>query len=93
MADLPRSALRVQRALDELGVSCEILHLPETARTASDAAQACGCEVGQIVKSLIFKGRATDRPYLLLVSGKNRVNEAVFADLEHDDSTPVHILS
>jgi len=35
-----------------------------------------GCSVGQIVKSLIFRGAASGKPYLLLVSGPNRVNEA-----------------
>ncbi|MGE3874805.1 MAG: YbaK/EbsC family protein [Parvibaculaceae bacterium] len=44
-------------------------------RTAEEAAQACGCEVGQIVKSLVFRGATSGLPYLLLVSGKNRVDE------------------
>jgi prolyl-tRNA editing enzyme YbaK/EbsC (Cys-tRNA(Pro) deacylase) len=49
--------------------------MPATTRTAEEAAAACGCAVGQIVKSLIFKGKDSGRPYLLLVSGTNRVNE------------------
>ena len=49
--------------------------MPESTRTAAEAAAACGCDVGQIVKSLIFKGKDTGRPLLLLVSGANCVNE------------------
>ena len=48
---------------------------PEGTRTAFDAAAAIGCEVGQIVKSLVFRGANSGTPYLLLVSGKNRVDE------------------
>jgi prolyl-tRNA editing enzyme YbaK/EbsC (Cys-tRNA(Pro) deacylase) len=44
-------------------------------RTAEEAARACGCAVGQIVKSLVFRGKQSSSPYLLLVSGANRVNE------------------
>jgi prolyl-tRNA editing enzyme YbaK/EbsC (Cys-tRNA(Pro) deacylase) len=47
--------------------------LPGSTRTAQEAAQAVGCTVGQIVKSLIFQGAQSGRPYLLLVSGANRV--------------------
>jgi prolyl-tRNA editing enzyme YbaK/EbsC (Cys-tRNA(Pro) deacylase) len=47
----------------------------ESTRTAEDAAAACGCSVGQIVKSLVFKGRKTGKPYMLLVSGDNRVDQ------------------
>jgi prolyl-tRNA editing enzyme YbaK/EbsC (Cys-tRNA(Pro) deacylase) len=44
-------------------------------RTAEDAAAACGCAVAQIVKSLVFRGQESGRPYLMLVSGSNRLNE------------------
>jgi prolyl-tRNA editing enzyme YbaK/EbsC (Cys-tRNA(Pro) deacylase) len=50
--------------------------MPASTRTAEEAAAACGVTVGQIVKSLVFAGADTGTPYLLLVSGKNRVNEA-----------------
>jgi prolyl-tRNA editing enzyme YbaK/EbsC (Cys-tRNA(Pro) deacylase) len=53
--------------------------MPATTRTAADAAAACGCTVGQIIKSLIFKGSSTGSPYLLLVSGTNRVDEEAVA--------------
>jgi prolyl-tRNA editing enzyme YbaK/EbsC (Cys-tRNA(Pro) deacylase) len=49
--------------------------MPASTRTAGEAASACGCAVGQIVKSLIFRGAESGRTYLLLVSGVNRVDE------------------
>jgi prolyl-tRNA editing enzyme YbaK/EbsC (Cys-tRNA(Pro) deacylase) len=52
----------------------QVVELPASTRTAVEAAQAVGCSVGQIVKSLIFKGRESGRPLLLLVSGSNRVD-------------------
>jgi prolyl-tRNA editing enzyme YbaK/EbsC (Cys-tRNA(Pro) deacylase) len=49
--------------------------MADSTRTAQDAAAACGCTVGQIVKSLVFKAADDARPILLLVSGSNRVDE------------------
>ncbi len=72
---LPASALKVQRAADALGLAVVVREMPAATRTAEEAAAACGVEVGQIVKSLVFAGAETDRPFLLLVSGSNRVNE------------------
>jgi prolyl-tRNA editing enzyme YbaK/EbsC (Cys-tRNA(Pro) deacylase) len=75
MTDLPPAAHRVQTAANELALRVEVILMPESTRTAADAAKAVGCEVGQIVKSLVFKGKNSGKPYLLLVSGANRVNE------------------
>ena len=72
--NLSASAQKVQDALNALGYSMQVLELPDSTRTAVEAAQAVGCDVGQIVKSLIFKGRDSGRPLLLLVSGANRVD-------------------
>jgi prolyl-tRNA editing enzyme YbaK/EbsC (Cys-tRNA(Pro) deacylase) len=62
-------------AIDQLGVSTEIKELPASTRTAPEAAQAVGCNVGQIVKSLIFQGNKTNQPILILTSGANKVEE------------------
>lgn len=75
MSDLSRSAIRVQDAATALGLDITVVEMPESTRTAEEAAAACGCELGQIVKSLIFRGAESQKPYLLLVSGTNRVNE------------------
>ncbi len=76
MAEISPSMQRVQEALDQSGLSLEVVELPRSTRTAQEAADAVGCELGQIVKSLVFRGPDSDRPYLVLVSGHNR------ADLE-----------
>lgn len=75
MTTLPAAAARVQAAAEALGLAISVRLMPDSTRTAAEAAAACGCEVGQIVKSLIFKGKDSGRPLLLLVSGANRVNE------------------
>ena len=62
-----------------LGLHPEVRRFPEGTKTADAAARAIGCDVGQIVKSLIFM--ADDRAVLALTSGRNRVDEAKLASL------------
>ncbi len=57
---LSKSAKTVQMALSDKGVEFEVVELPSSTRTAQDAAHTIGCDVGQIVKSLIFKTREKD---------------------------------
>lgn len=78
---LSSSAQRVQNALKSRGFDCQVVEMPQTTRTATDAAGAVGCTVGQIVKSLIFKGKQTEKPILVATSGANRVNEEKLAKL------------
>lgn len=78
--NLSSSALKVQRALEERGVNCQVVELPGSTRTAKEAAQAIGCEVAQIVKSIVFCTRETRRPVLVVASGINRVNEKLIAE-------------
>jgi prolyl-tRNA editing enzyme YbaK/EbsC (Cys-tRNA(Pro) deacylase) len=78
---LPPSAQRVQQALAQLGLTCQVVELPASTRTVQDAAQAVGSTVGQIVKSLVFRGSRTDTPILVVASGANRVNEQRLAEL------------
>jgi prolyl-tRNA editing enzyme YbaK/EbsC (Cys-tRNA(Pro) deacylase) len=78
-AQLKHSAGKVQDALTALGLTGRVLELPESTRTAAEAARAIGCDVGQIVKSLVFKGAKSDRPVLVVASGVNRVNEKKIA--------------
>ena len=75
MTELPESARKVQDAAQALGLEVAVRVMTEPTRTAEDAAAACGVTVGQIVKSLVFLGAESGKPYLLLVSGSNRVNE------------------
>jgi prolyl-tRNA editing enzyme YbaK/EbsC (Cys-tRNA(Pro) deacylase) len=80
-SELSASARKVQDALAAHGVACRVVELPASTRTAREAAQAVGCEVGQIVKSLVFRTRQTGRPILVVASGANRVNEARLGEL------------
>ena len=74
---LSASAQKGQDALAELGMTLQVVELPSSTRTAVEAAQAVGCQVGQIVKSLVFRAAQSDRPVLVVASGANRVNEAL----------------
>lgn len=71
------SIARVADKADELGLQIEIVRMEQSTRTAHEAADACGCAVGQIVKSLVFENADTGALTLLLVSGAHD------ADLEH----------
>ena len=74
-AALSPGAQKVAGALRALGFEPEIVEFAESTRTSADAARRIGCEVGQIAKSLVFKGRQSERPVLVIVSGANQVNE------------------
>ena len=73
---LSASAQRVQEALEAKGVTLKVMELPGSTRTAQEAAHAAGCEIGQIVKSLVFKGGKSGGAVLVLTSGSNRVDES-----------------
>lgn len=76
---LKEAAQRVQDAARASGLDVTVIQREQSTRTADEAAAACGCAVGQIVKSLVFRGKSSGRPYLLLVSGVNRVDEKAVA--------------
>ncbi len=77
--ELSSSAQKVQNALAEMGYDYRVQELPQSTRTALEAAQAIGCQVEQIVKSLIFRTKQTGRAVLVVASGSNRVNEKKLA--------------
>jgi prolyl-tRNA editing enzyme YbaK/EbsC (Cys-tRNA(Pro) deacylase) len=64
---------RFELWLAESGVGLDVRQFPHGTRTAVDAARAVGCDVGQIVKSLVFV--AGGKPVVVLVSGANRLDE------------------
>jgi prolyl-tRNA editing enzyme YbaK/EbsC (Cys-tRNA(Pro) deacylase) len=68
---------RFTEAARELGIDPQIQRFPEGTKTAADAAAAIGCELAQIVKSLVFM--AGDRPVIAFTSGANRVDPAKLA--------------
>lgn len=75
MTTLSSSAQKFQDLLNSLGHNYTVIEHAESTRTAQEAADRAGCELGQIVKSLIFKGKSTNKPILVLTSGANRVDE------------------
>jgi prolyl-tRNA editing enzyme YbaK/EbsC (Cys-tRNA(Pro) deacylase) len=70
---------RFTEAATALGIDVEVVRFPEGTKTAADAARAVGCEIGQIVKSLVFM--ADGRPVVALTSGSNRADTARLAEL------------
>lgn len=79
--ELSASARNVQEVLKRLGVASEVTEMGKTTRSAQDAANAVGCEVGQIAKSLVFKAAASHQAVLVITSGANRVNENSLAEV------------
>ena len=72
---LTPSAQKIQDLLTSLGYTYTVIEHAESTRTAQEAADRAGCALGQIVKSLIFKGKESGKPILVLTSGANRVDE------------------
>lgn len=75
MSELSRSAEKIQNVLNQCGLGLQVKEFADSTRTSQDAADAIGCELGQIAKSLIFKGEKSGQPIFIIASGSNRVNE------------------
>jgi prolyl-tRNA editing enzyme YbaK/EbsC (Cys-tRNA(Pro) deacylase) len=71
---LKPSAQKVQDALAERGFENQVRELPNSTRTAAEAAAAVGCRVEQIAKSLVFVARPSGRAVLVIASGSHRVD-------------------
>lgn len=79
MSNLSSTAQKIQNLLNSLGYSYTVIEHAESTRTAQEAAERAGCELGQIVKSLIFRGKTSGKPILVLTSGANRVDEKLIS--------------
>lgn len=77
MSALPERSLVVQRHLAEAGIDTEIRVLPDSARTAPEAASAIGCPVAAIANSLVFL--ADGEPVLVMTSGGHRASPDALA--------------
>ena len=80
MSTLSPTAQKIQDLLYSLGYNYAVIEHAESTRTAQEAADRAGCELGQIVKSLIFQGKTTGKPILVLTSGTNRVDEKLISE-------------
>lgn len=81
MIHLKSSAQHVQKALEKFGLELKVIEFPQSTRTSQEAADAIGCQVGQIAKTLIFKGRNSNKTVCVIASGINRVDEKKIAQL------------
>ncbi len=78
---LSDKALLVQNALSQLGLECKVVELPDSTRTAQEAAETIGTTVPQIVKTLVFRAKTSGNAVIVLASGSNRVNEKMIGAL------------
>jgi prolyl-tRNA editing enzyme YbaK/EbsC (Cys-tRNA(Pro) deacylase) len=85
MEELSRGPARVAQELVRLGVSNTVREMPESTRSAAEAAAALGCDVAQIVKSLIFRSVVCDEALLVMISGADRVDETRLARVLGED--------
>ena len=69
----------MQDALASRGFAHRVVESEHPTRTVKEAAQAVGCRVGQIAKSLVFRAAGSGRAVLVIASGANRVDEAKLA--------------
>jgi len=74
-----KPTVRVQAALDELGLGSTVVEFEASTETAEGAAEAVGCELGQIVKTLFFL--ADRRPTVVLVAGDRQADTGKLAQL------------
>ncbi len=75
------SAKKVADAARQLNLDLQIIEFPQTTRSAQEAANAIGCSVAQIVKSLCFV--VGEQPIMVLVSGANQLDERKLAQLHN----------
>lgn len=75
METLSANARKIQDTLASRNLPLRVIEFPQSTRTATDAANVIGCRVEQIATSLIFKGQQSERAFLVIASGPQRVNE------------------
>lgn len=81
---MSKSLKRVEAALLAGGVPAGVLEMPGETRTAEQAAQAAGCALDQIVKSIIFRGGTSGEALLFLTAGGQQVDPARAATLARE---------
>jgi len=75
MNKLSKNAQEVQDLLVSRGYKNRVIELPESSHTAQEAAQALGCKVEQIAKSIVFRLKESNNALMVIATGPNRVNE------------------
>ncbi|CAB4840451.1 unannotated protein [freshwater metagenome] len=72
------SVIRVREVLNNAGITGEIVALSDSARTAAEAAEGLGIEVGQVASSIVFK-LPNGSALLVITSGRHRVDTHLVA--------------
>ena len=83
-----KSLKRVRKALQDAGVTAEPVEMAADTRTAQQAADAVGCALDQIAKSIIFRGINSDNVRLFITAGGNRVDPARAAVVAGEELAP-----
>ncbi|RUS43804.1 YbaK/EbsC family protein [Cohnella sp. AR92] len=78
-AALKASAQRIQSVLSEMGYGERVVELPGSTHSAQEAAEAIGCDISRIAKTIVFRAKPTGEPVLVVASGVNRINERALA--------------
>ncbi|MCF2872264.1 YbaK/EbsC family protein [Octadecabacter sp. G9-8] len=78
---MSKSLKRVVRALSDAGLSITPLEMPDLTRTAAQAAEAAGCALDQIAKSIIFHGETSGTALLFITAGGNQVDPTKASDV------------
>jgi len=69
------TALRIAQLIRDAGIDTQVVEFEQTTRTSAEAAAAVGCEVAQIAKSIVFRGKESGLAIVVVASGANRVSE------------------
>lgn len=72
---------RVKEILKSFKIPIDFREFTQSTKTSQEAADAIGCKVEQIGKSIVFRGKASGKAYLVIASGKNRVNEKKLSEI------------
>ena len=75
------TALRTQQLLAEAGLQVQVVEFDQPTRTSAEAAEAVGCAVAEIAKSVVFRNKAEGGAVVVVASGANRVSEAKVASV------------
>ncbi|EAR50863.1 hypothetical protein OG2516_00130 [Oceanicola granulosus HTCC2516] len=78
---MSKSLARVTAALRAAGLADVVVEMDSETRTAQQAADAAGCALDQIAKSIVFRGEASGEPVLFLTAGGNKVDPARAAEV------------
>jgi prolyl-tRNA editing enzyme YbaK/EbsC (Cys-tRNA(Pro) deacylase) len=76
---LKQSTQRFHDYLEDCKFDTQVVELKRLTRTSKETAELIGCEVGQIAKTLIYKGKKSQKPLCVILSGKNHIDEAKVA--------------